>query len=272
MLEAGFMWQKLSRRSEKYGLQAEVTSFVTISGDMEVEYVEITNISDKDVEVVPIGVIPVYGRSADNLRDHRHVTSLLHRIQTTEYGVEVKPVLSFDERGHQKNNTTYFVYGSSENGEKPESFYPTVEDFIGEGGTFLNPEAVRTNKPGKTAGTKIQGKEAVGGLRFSRKTLKPKEAAGYILLSGTTKTSDSIALLTSGCKTKLQVQKMLEEVKEHWIQKVNVAFETGNSDVDNGSASSRFSEEFTAVPSFPIMIMGRAAVDGAICGRIVLRF
>ena len=73
----------------------------------------------------------------------------------------------------------------------------------------------------------------MGGLRFSRKTLKPKEAAGYILLSGTTKTSDSIALLTSGCKTKLQVQKMLEEVKEHWIQKVNVAFETGNSDVDN---------------------------------------
>ena len=233
VLEAGFMWQKLSRRSEKYGLQAEVTSFVTISGDMEVEYVEITNISDKDVEVVPIGVIPVYGRSADNLRDHRHVTSLLHRIQTTEYGVEVKPVLSFDERGHQKNNTTYFVYGSAENGEKPESFYPTVEAFIGEGGTFLNPEAVRTNKPGKTAGTKIQGKEAVGGLRFSRKTLKPKEAAGYILLSGTTKTSDSIALLTSGCRTKLQVQKMLEEVKEHWIQKVNVAFETGNSDVDN---------------------------------------
>lgn len=233
VLEAGFMWQKLSRRSEKYGLQAEVTSFVTISGDMEVEYVEITNISDKDVEVVPIGVIPMYGRSADNLRDHRHVTSLLHRIQTTEYGVEVKPVLSFDERGHQKNNTTYFVYGSAENGEKPESFYPTVEAFIGEGGTFLNPEAVRTNKPGKTAGTKIQGKEAVGGLRFSRKTLKPKEAAGYILLSGTTKTSDSIALLTSGCRTKLQVQKMLEEVKEHWIQKVNVAFETGNSDVDN---------------------------------------
>ena len=80
----------------------------------------------------------------------------------------MKPVLSFDERGHQKNNTTYFVYGSAENGEKPESFYPTVEAFIGEGGTFLNPEAVRTNKPGKTAGTKIQGKEAVGGLRFSR--------------------------------------------------------------------------------------------------------
>ena len=105
-LEAGFMWQKISRKSQKYGLQAEVTSFVTISGDMEVEYVEITNISEKKVEIVPTGAIPVYGRSADNLRDHRHVTSLLHRIRTTDYGVEVTPVLSFDERGHQKNNTT----------------------------------------------------------------------------------------------------------------------------------------------------------------------
>ena len=63
ILEAGFMWQKISRKSQKYGLQAEVTSFVTISGDMEVEYEEITNISEKKVEIVPTGAIPVYGRS-----------------------------------------------------------------------------------------------------------------------------------------------------------------------------------------------------------------
>ena len=253
-LEAGFMWQKISRKSQKYGLQAEVTSFVTISGDMEVEYVEITNISEKKVEIVPTGAIPVYGRSADNLRDHRHVTSLLHRIRTTDYGVEVTPVLSFDERGHQKNNTTYFVYGSDENGEKPESFYPTVEEFIGEGGTFLNPEAVRINKPGKPSGTELQGKEAVGGIRFSRKTLKPRETAGYILLCGIAdageqqfprkentdkkaidpaKTSKWIESLTSGCRTRSQVRNMLEEVKEHWIRKVNVAFETGSEDADN---------------------------------------
>lgn len=53
------MWQKISRKSQKYGLQAEVTSFVTISGDMEVEYVEITNISGKKVEIVPTGAIPI---------------------------------------------------------------------------------------------------------------------------------------------------------------------------------------------------------------------
>ena len=168
--------------------------------------------------------------------------------------VEVTPVLSFDERGHQKNNTTYFVYGSDENGEKPESFYPTVEEFIGEGGTFLNPEAVRINKPGKPSGTELQGKEAVGGIRFSRKTLKPRETAGYILLCGIAdageqqfprkentdkkaidpaKASKWIESLTSGCRTRSQVRNMLEEVKEHWIRKVNVAFETGSEDADN---------------------------------------
>lgn len=101
-LEAGFMWQKLTRISNKYGLKAQTTSFVTVDGSMEVMLVELTNIVAEELELTPIAAIPVYGRSADNIRDHRHVTSLLHRIQTTEYGVEVKPVLSFDERGHQK--------------------------------------------------------------------------------------------------------------------------------------------------------------------------
>ena len=40
--------------------------------------------------------------------------------------------------------------------------------FIGEGGSFLNPEAVRTVKEGVNAGAKIQGKEAVGALAFER--------------------------------------------------------------------------------------------------------
>ena len=64
--------------------------------------VRVTNKSDMDMCVRVTSAIPIYGRSADNLRDHRHVTSLLHRIRTTGRGVICKPVLSFDERGHQK--------------------------------------------------------------------------------------------------------------------------------------------------------------------------
>ena len=106
-LEAGMMWQKLTRTSKKYHLQSEITSFVSIDGTTEIQLIKITNLSEEEQEVTPIVAIPVYGRSADNIRDHRHVTSLLHRIDTKECGVEVTPVLSFDERGHQKNDTTY---------------------------------------------------------------------------------------------------------------------------------------------------------------------
>ena len=56
--------------------------------------------------------------------------------------------------------------------------------FIGEGGSFLNPEAVRTVKEGVKAGAKIQGKEAVGALAFESVELKAGEKTGYIVVAG----------------------------------------------------------------------------------------
>lgn len=233
ILEAGFMWQKVTRTSTKYGLESEITSFVTIDGTTEIELVKIKNISEENVTFIPIAAVPIYGRSADNLRDHRHVTSLLHRISTTEYGVEVTPVLSFDERGHQKNHTSYFVYGSSETGNAPEAFYPTMQEFTGEGGSCLNPEAVRMNKPGKKAGSKVEGKEAMGGIRFAEVVLKPGEAKSFIVLAGLTEKKEQIEEITSKYRTETQVKEILEQVKKYWQEKVNVDYETGNADADN---------------------------------------
>ena len=233
ILEAGFMWQKVTRTSAKYGLQSEITSFVAVDGAVEIELVRIKNISEEVTKITPIAAIPLYGRSADNIRDHRHVTSLLHRINTTEYGVEVTPVLSFDERGHQKNHTTYFVYGYSEKGDAPEAFYPTVQEFIGEGGTYLNPEAVRKNKPGRKAGSRAEGKEAMGGIRFADVELKPQETAGFIILAGLTEKKESIAKTVAKYRTEEQVENVLEEVKSYWQKKVNVSYETGDADADN---------------------------------------
>lgn len=232
-LEAGFMWQKLHRTSEKYGLQSEILSFVTVKGDAEVHLVKITNIEEEEQEITPVAVIPVYGRSADNLRDHRHVTSLLHRIRTTEYGVEVKPVLSFDERGHQKNNTAYFVYGSEGEGTEPESFYPDVEMFIGEGGSFLIPEVVREEKKGVPAGTEIEGKEAVGGIRFASRVLRPHETAVYVVTAGISEKNQLPEEIARFYRTEKQVAREFEHVKKHWTEKVNVSFETGDEDRDN---------------------------------------
>ena len=233
ILEAGFMWQKVTRTSAKYGLQSEITSFVAVDGAAEIELVRIKNISEEVTKITPIAAIPLYGRSEDNIRDHRHVTSLLHRINTTEYGVEVTPVLSFDERGHQKNHITYFVYGYSEKGDAPEAFYPTVQEFIGEGGTYLNPEAVRKNKPGRKAGSRAEGKEAMGGIRFADVELKPQETAGFIILAGLTEKKESIAKTVAKYRTEEQVENVLEEVKSYWQKKVNVSYETGDADADN---------------------------------------
>lgn len=103
-LEAGVLWQKVSRKSRKYPLASEILSFAPLNEDkVEIMKVTITNTGKEAIAFTPVAAVPVYGRSADNYRDHRHVTSLLHRIATTEYGVVIDPTLTFDERGHQKN-------------------------------------------------------------------------------------------------------------------------------------------------------------------------
>ena len=85
-LKAGFMWQTVTRKSAKYQLEAEVTVFAPLEHEVELMQVKIRNIGADVQTITPIAAIPMYGRSADNIRDHRHVTSLLHRISTTDYG------------------------------------------------------------------------------------------------------------------------------------------------------------------------------------------
>ncbi len=235
-LEAGFMWHKLTRVSKEYGLQSEITTFADLNGEVEISLVQITNISDEDIVMTPMTAIPLYGRSADNIRDHRHVTSLLHRTKVVDNGVIVRPVLSFDERGHQENDTSYFVCAASGNGEKPVECYPTVEQFIGEGGSFLNPQAVREDISGKTSGYSVDGKESVGALKFKEVILKAGQTESYIVLLGCV-TDDNyivkIEELTKKYDTEKKVVAELEKVKKHWTEKVNVSFNTGDKTRDN---------------------------------------
>jgi len=117
-LEAGFLWHKVIRENLQIGLRSDITNFVPTSDDqVELMKVTLTNISGSPLKITPTAAIPLYGRSADNLRDHRHVTSLLHRIHTHTYGVLVRPALSFDERGHVPNSVTYGVLGFRRGGQ-----------------------------------------------------------------------------------------------------------------------------------------------------------
>lgn len=248
---AGLMWHRVMRASEKYQLSAEITSFVPVGDNLEIMYVEITNTGDREVCFTPTAAIPLYGRSADNIRDHRHVTSLLHRIRTTENGVLVTPTLSFDERGHQKCDVTYFVCGFDGNGKAPEDFYPVVEDFIGEGGSFERPEAVVKNKKGVAAGSAFAGLEAVGGLHFGETTLAPQETARFTILLGAVRAGEfsgsaadgsqeeqykaaeaSISGITEKYRTADRVQEALSTVKAYWEEQVSVSFHTGDAVFD----------------------------------------
>lgn len=168
-LAAGFLWHKLTRMNGEAGLQAEVTSFVPVTDDkIELMKVTLTNVGEQTLKLTPTAAIPLYGRSADDLRDHRHVTSLLHRIFVHRKGIEVQPALSFDERGHRINHVSYSVLGAEADGAEPIGYFPVLEEYIGEGGALDWPEAIIANKQaGAQAGDSLEGYEAIGGLRFA---------------------------------------------------------------------------------------------------------
>lgn len=231
-VEAGLMWQQVRRSSEKYRLAAEVTSYAPPDENVEVMYVKITNTGNKQVEVVPTAAVPIYGRSADNIRDHRHVTSLLHRIKTVEHGVEVTPTLSFDERGHQKNNKTYFVYGFTGDGEAPEDFYPVVEDYIGQGGNFECPQAVLKNRAGVPAGTTADGQEALGGLHFRRLSIEPGNCAHFTVIMGITDDTLRIPQIAGRFSTAACTVREYKQARAYWAKKVNVAYAGGDKNFD----------------------------------------
>ncbi len=232
-LTAGLMWHETRRASKKYNLSSKVTAFVPLDDDVEIMNVQITNTGNSDVEIDPIAAVPLYGRSADNIRDHRHVTSLLHRIRTTEDGVYVRPTLSFDERGHQKNNLTYYVCGSAGDGSKPVLFYPTTDMFIGEGGTYTRPRAVVEDFKGAVAGEKFEGFEAVGAVRFEKITVKAGETVSYNVFIGVTADEASIAGVVKKYSTTENVMSELNRVRNYWNDQVNVVYHTGDSDFDN---------------------------------------
>ena len=231
-VEAGLMWHKVSRSSKKHSLHSEITSFVAFQNNVEVMQVKLTNTGKEAMTFTAYAAIPIYGRSADNIRDHRHVTSLLHRAVTTEYGVHVTPTLSFDERGHQVNDTTYFVEGITEDGKAPVAFYPEQNAFVGKAGTLLRPEAVVRGLEGVPASSKVDGQEICGAFRFEKKMLAPGESTEYTVLIGATKQDSTIEAARKLFCGKQNVYRQLDMTKQYWLNKINVHYHSGDNNFD----------------------------------------
>lgn len=231
-LTAGFMWQTLTRTSRVYQLTSTITSFIPKDRNVEIMYVTIQNQSETSQEFTAYAAIPIYGRSADNIRDHRNVTSMLHRIETTENSVLVCPTMSFDEKGHRPNMKIYYVAGCSGNSDAPETFYPTVESFIGEGGTFTHPRAVYESRPSEAASYYTAGREAMGAFRFAPVLLAPGEKADYIILLGIENSKEDIQKQIEAYNTRSKIQKAFEDTKLYWQNQVNINFHTNDTDFD----------------------------------------
>lgn len=239
VLEAGLMWHCMRRSTGKYHLSSRVTSFIPNDDEaVEIMQVCIRNDWGEPITFVPVAAVPLYCRSADNLRDHRHVTSLLHRMQMVDGGIELTPTLTFDERGHKKNTKTYYVYATDEEGTLPRDCCPMVQDFIGEGGSFARPQAIYGSNENiwMKPGTFAAGGESVAALRFDEVTLQPGEMRTWCVFMGITDRE-----CVDNCRTavlnrygsKEKTDRALDKIKKEWVDKVNVHYRSGNPDWDN---------------------------------------
>ncbi len=234
-LTAGFLWHTVEREHPALHLRAEVTSFVPIGKDcVELMRLRLENTGDQPLRLTPTAAIPIYGRSADNLRDHRHVTSLLHRTRCHRKGVLVRPTLSFDERGHTVNQTMYAVLGVEADGTAPVGFFADVESFVGEGGTLDWPEAVVANKIAtQVAGGMIEGYESLGGIRFRDVELLPGMEKSYILILGVLEDGESPDGLLKRFGSHPSFVEELQKTKSFWCEKVStLLFETNDAQFD----------------------------------------
>ncbi len=183
----GMLYQTVNRRNDVFSLTT--TSLLTLDDAVELHEVVIKNLLDKPLKMHITTAMPIYGRSAENLFDHRHVTSLLNRIMVHDGGIVVEPTLSFDERGHGINQTSYGVFTHID-GHKPTSYIPVLDDFIG-GGSLSFPKMVKTYP----VGSKVEGYEAIGAIRYENINIPTAgEVKLYVSISISDRSKDIIQL------------------------------------------------------------------------------
>jgi len=232
--EAGMLWHKAIRVNNRIGIKVEFTNFIPVSQDpVEIMSVEIKNTSGKSLTIIPTAAIPIYARSADRLRDHRHVSSLLNRIKIHRNGVIVTPTMTFDERGHRTNSISYFVLGYDDHGNSPAGCFPTLLEFSGEGGNLDRPEAILKNlSPEKKPELTRAGKETIGAIKFKGIKLASGKSKKYFIVMGITKKQQPQKIFNK-FNSRKKIDRALSENKKFWLKKTSsIILSTYDKDFD----------------------------------------
>lgn len=235
VVDAGPGWFKVTRTNHEMGLEASITSFVPASGEViELTVFKIKNISGKTHTITPTAAVPIYARSADNLRDHRQVTTLLNRVTFDEYGVINRPCMSFDERGHKENHLCYFVLGSDSAGNAPEGMWGDLNEFIGQGGSLGAPESIYKNTtPPENQGL-ISGREAIGALRFAKTRLEAGSEATFVVALGVSENFEDIESWKEKFLSADKANLSLIQTRKHWDNiGTSIRYNTADTDFDN---------------------------------------
>ena len=230
-VEAGMLWHTLKRVHAGASLEMEALNFVPISDEnVELMRVTVRNVSGEERVITPTFSLPMFARALSNKHDHEHVTSLLHRIEQLPSGVCVEPTMIFNERGHRPNEAVYYVLGADAKSRDPVGTFPTTEGFYGEGGNAAAPEAVMDNISSTVLpGGSIDGKEAVGALRFADETLAPGASCAYLIIMGIDPNREEMSGTFNHFNSPEKFDAALEKNKTYWSEKARVIeFSTGN--------------------------------------------
>ncbi len=220
-IEAGPGWFTLRRASPEDRFVVQVTLWcpADLNAHVELMWTQVTNTSSRPFTFEAYAAIPMFARSADHVRDHRHVTALLHRVAVDRHGVTVVPTMSFDERGHRLNTTRYHVLAFGSNGRAPTDVWGAEEQFLGEGGTFAAPAAVWQRRHAPSPSQTPPGREAIGGFRFARYTLAPGRSASYLVLAGITPDPREVTGWIRWAQQPHRASRSLEATKQWWYQR-----------------------------------------------------
>lgn len=231
-VEAGLLWHKSIKKDIDLGIEVEALNFVPVTGEnVELMKVTITNISDKNQNITPTVSIPLFVRALANKHDHEHVTSLLHRIQQLSEGVLVEPTMVFNEEGHKPCQKSFFVFGVAEDGVLPQGSFPTVDSFCGDQGTLSLPSAVYHQAvPEILSDSEIQGKEAMGALRFESFDLEAQQSKTFFVMIGIEESKEAALTIFSKFETAQQYDEALTENIKFWEEKTSsILFNKGDN-------------------------------------------
>ncbi len=234
-LDAGLGWCTITRRSPdgRFSLCATLWCPADVPAAVEVMQVDAVNHSKHPLRLTPYAAIPVFGRSADNVRDHRHVTALLHRLERTPHGLTVCPTMSFDERGHRPNRTRYSVLAFGPRGSRPAALWTTEQAFLGDGGTFAAPAAVWQARRKAPPFRSDPGREVLAGFRFAPVTIPAGGRARWWLLSGISTDPEAMSRWRRWGRSEATLTRSLEQTKRFWLAKTQrVSFFTAERRLD----------------------------------------